>query len=59
MIVLDYLPTVKGHHNAVVTQQLEGLPALASSGVVIDCKSVHLSSILSRLGVIWTGKLRL
>jgi hypothetical protein len=53
------LPTGRRHHNTVVTQQLEGLPALASSGVVIDCKSVHLSSILSRLGVIWTGKLRL
>ncbi len=26
---------------------------------MIDCKSVHLWSILSRLGVIWTGKLRI
>jgi len=45
--------------NYVVTQQLQCLPALASSGVMIDCKSVHLWSILSRLGVIWSGKLRL
>ena len=53
------LPRVNTPHNTVVTQQLQCLPALASSGVMIDCKSVHLWSILSRLGVIWTGKLRI
>ena len=35
-----------------VTQQLECFPTLASAWVMIDCKSVHLSSILCRLSII-------
>jgi hypothetical protein len=50
---------VEGCLNTVVTQQLQGLPTLASSGVMIDCKSVHFSSILSRCDVIWMSKLRM
>ena len=59
MVIYYKLLTVNGHRDTVVTQQLQGLPTLASSGVVIDCKSVHLSSILSRCDVIWMGKLRM
>jgi len=53
------LPTENGVRDTVVTQQLQGLPTLASAWVVIDCKSVHLPSILSRCDVIWMGKLRM
>ena len=59
MVIYYKLLTVNGHRDTVVTQQLQGLPTLASSWVVIDCKSVHLSSILSRCDVIWMGKLRM
>ena len=52
MVIYYKLLTVNGHRDTVVTQQLQGLPTLASSWVVIDCKSVHLSSILSRLSII-------